>query len=153
MKDHVIIAPHADDEIIGCYELLKTGLVKQVFFCSETAVEEAISSSELYDFNAKHVDYLPMQMSLCYLFPDPTHEFHPLHRHFGQIGEAMVREGYDVIFYTTNMNTPYIHEVERNELKRFDLERCYSKKKSLWLMDHKYFLFEGYTKWIMQFDV
>ena len=150
MKDHVIIAPHADDEIIGCYELLKTGQVTDVYFGSEKAMEEAVNSSEYFGFSVRSIDSLPMLNRLTYLFPDPTNEIHPLHRHLGNVGVIMLRDGYKVIFYTTNMNVPYLHEVEKPELKHRDLEYCYERKKSLWQYDHKYFLFEGYTQWIMK---
>ena len=154
MKEYVIIAPHADDEIIGCYELLKKGLSKHVFFGSEKAREEAVISSELFGFSIHLFDEMPTSSSWIYVFPDPTYELHPDHRSYGSFGEDILRKyGYEVLFYSTNMNAPYIHEIPQPELKRRDLERCYSKKNSLWLYDHKYFLFEGYTKWIMEFDI
>ena len=49
---YVIIAPHADDEIIGCYELLVTGKVDTVAFPNNDIIEEAIENlkeaTELY---------------------------------------------------------------------------------------------------------
>lgn len=148
---YVIIAPHADDEIIGCHTLLTQGLVSDVFFCMDTGMEETLLSAQKFGFVVHHINELPMSNNCVYLFPDHTHELHPLHRHFGNMGEIMLRDGYEVLFYSTNMNAPYIHEVLYPEMKRRDLEQCYSRKKSLWEYDHRYFLFEGYVKWITTF--
>ena len=80
--------------------------------------------------------------------PDPVYELHPLHRQWGMVGETMARVGFDVIFYSTNMNAPYIHELAVADDKKELLNKVYPDQKSLWEYDHKYFLFEGYNKWI-----
>jgi hypothetical protein len=152
MKKYVIVAPHADDEIIGCYELLLTGLVDSVIFGNSQACEEAILSSEHFGFNIKCLDDIETDITKIFLFPDPTYELHPEHRRLGSIGEELLRAGQAVVFYTTNMLAPYIHEVTQPLIKRKCLGTLYPKKNALWVYDYKYFLFEGYTKWIVQND-
>jgi hypothetical protein len=89
-----------------------------------------------------------LQKENKFYFPDPSNEVHPLHRAYGFQGESMARMGLDVTFYTTLMNVPYIHEVADPGDKKMLLESCYPSQADLWKYDHKYFLFEGYYKWI-----
>jgi len=83
-----------------------------------------------------------------FYFPDPVYETHPIHRQYGMMGEQFAREGFDVTFYTTNMNAPYIHESTLVKEKEELLNNVYPSQKSLWEYDKKYILFEGYCKWI-----
>lgn len=156
-KEFIIIAPHADDEIIGCWVLLQAEKVRAVAFASSNAMEEAKASSIWFGFPILHIDELEYDDDeVIYMFPDHIYELHPLHRKLGAIGETLLRSGKcEVWFYTTNMNTPYIHtlsEDSTHNLKLFALNQAYPNKKSLWEYDHKYFLFEGYTKWIMKWN-
>jgi len=153
---YLIIAPHGDDEIIGCYELLVPGTI--IFYDSRYTDEIRLREIEwLKQFrNIKQIiePELPMDLydngidkyTLC--FPDPIFETHPLHRELGHFGEKLARRGLDVIFYTTNMNAPYIHECKNSVNKKQLLDSVYSSQSDLWKYEHKYFLFEGRCKWI-----
>ena len=66
----------------------------------------------------------------------------------GAVGESLARQGLDIIFYTTNMNAPFMREVKDPEMKRVALNAVYHSQRDLWKYDHKYFLFEGYSKWL-----
>jgi hypothetical protein len=46
------------------------------------------------------------------------------------------------------MNAPYIHEVNLPDDKKYLLDQVYPDQKDLWKYDYKYFLFEGYCKWV-----
>ena len=59
-KPYVIFAPHIDDEMIGCWSLLSSGLVDQVYYFNDlesNRVDEAIKLSVQYGFKAVFVDY------------------------------------------------------------------------------------------------
>jgi hypothetical protein len=154
---YIILAPHADDEIIGCYELLlaHSKEIKTVCFATEEAIEEAVLSSQMFSFDRSHIDYLPtiLYSGDTLVCPDPFGELHPMHKRFGFIGVNWAQDGHSTIFYSTNMNVPYIHEVKYSGRKQYALDHCYDSKRSLWEFDHKYFLFEGYSKWIRSWDV
>jgi hypothetical protein len=151
-KEYVIVAPHADDEIIGCYSLLKTGKVKKVVFGTVGAMMEAEASSHNFDFSAHSLDNYDFDTNPneVLFFPDPTTETHPEHRRIGMLGEELLRAGREVVFYSTNMSAPYISEQQASANKLRCLNNLYPLKKALWKYEHKYFLFEGYTLWIMK---
>jgi len=152
MKKCVIVAPHADDEIIGCYEVMTAKNVKihEILFGSREALKEAVLKEEYLDISmgmAEKVDFEKYPSDLILLFPDPIYEFHPMHRMWGAVGEKLLRQGKTVVFYSVNMQAPYIHEVKSPKAKRKYLNTLYPEKNSLWENDNKYFLFEGYTEW------
>ena len=152
----IIIAPHPDDEIIGAYKYLtKPGVRPIVIYSGDldgARKESALKLKEHVNCKLQLFQMTVPQPFLhkanTYLFPDPIYELHPSHRAWGFMGEQMARNGFDVVFYSTNMNAPYIYEAPKPDEKRELLEKVYPDQKSLWKSDHKYFLFEGYNKWI-----
>jgi hypothetical protein len=155
MEEIIIVAPHPDDEIIGCYEILKGEKKPIIIYGGETDSkrrEEVKNVKKFFDIKIQmfqiNVPANLLQKENKFYFPDPSNEVHPLHRAYGFQGESMARMGLDVTFYTTLMNVPYIHEVADPGDKKMLLESCYPSQADLWKYDHKYFLFEGYYKWI-----
>jgi len=152
---NIIIAPHADDEVIGCYEIImnERSIVIYTNNGHSHRGEEATKlkattmiSEQLFN---KDIPTFLMDPKYTYYFPDPIYETHPDHRRWGSFGEQMVRNGFDVVFYSTNMQAPYIHEVQDYSGKLKLLNNTYMSQKSLWEYDHRYYLFEGRVKWLM----
>jgi hypothetical protein len=160
-KPITVVAPHPDDEIIGCYEVLSKVKFASIWYVEKvdkSREEDSLKISDIlnvysmnffrgnYNILRKKVEFLEENR---YYFPDPVCETHPTHRIIGAIGEEFLRKGWDVIFYSTNMQAPYIHEVKDPKAKLQHLNYLYSGEGSLWENDHKYWLFEGYNKWIL----
>ncbi len=154
-KGHVIIVPHPDDEIIGNYEILtkENPSIIYVGEIDQKRREEALKLKEHTEIKIQlFLNTIPESFinpdSTLY-FPDPVYEIHPKHRKWGAIGEQLLRQRLNVIFYNTNMNAPYIHKLKEWEKKEELLNKVYPSQKSLWKYDKKYVFFEGYNKWII----
>lgn len=149
----IIVAPHPDDEIIGCFGKLTENCI--IIYDGETGAqrrEEILNLREFYP-SCKQLFQKTIPPSFLnrlnmILIPDPIYETHPLHRRWGALGEKLVRDGQNVIFYNTTMTAPYIHEVEDSEKKLYLLNDVYPSQSDLWRYEKKYILFEGYCKWI-----
>jgi len=154
MTDHVIIAPHPDDEIIGTYSILvkHRPIILYTELIDEARKEETLNLKNNFDIKAqlylRQIPGMLMKNENIFYFPDPIYETHPAHRLMGAVGETFARSGYNVIFYTTNMLAPYIHEVKNPEDKETALTECYPSQKDLWRYDARYYLFEGRCKWM-----
>lgn len=147
----IIISPHFDDEIIGNFEILSNEIFKPVIIYmqqDEKRKEEALKLKNHFNnikvqIFQKNIPSIFLNPSNLMYFPDPIYEIHPEHRKWGAIGEDLFRKGFNIVFYTTNMNAPYMHEVKNFNDKKDLLDKIYPSQKDLWKYDHKYFLFEG----------
>jgi hypothetical protein len=149
-KRSLIIAPHADDEIIGCFEVLQAGGEVIVAFPTSVVLREASQSAEFFGFSRMllhNLGNIDLKQYTIFI-PDAYFELHPLHRELGGKVHEFRRLGLNVVCYSTNMNAPYIREVQDVVAKQRALTSCYPEKSSLWAYDHKYFLFEGHCKYI-----
>ncbi len=154
-KQTIIIAPHPDDEIIGCYEILKKSVNPIIIYSGNTEAARREETLKLKDYIKIKLQIFLMSVPLpmispdsVFYFPDPIYETHPIHRQYGLMGEQLARSGMNVFFYTTNMTAPYIHETKNPDKKEELLNNVYPSQKSLWEYDKKYILFEGYCKWV-----
>ena len=153
-QNMVVIAPHPDDEIIGCFQMLDENRVVSIIYGTENPCRNTVAELFQCDcFISKPRDVERSFLTkgedeFLFLFPDPYFETHPSHRMWGAVGERMLREQHKrVLFYSVNMKAPYIFETPIPYVKRKALEKLYPEKKSLWESDHRYFLFEGYCEW------
>jgi hypothetical protein len=158
MDQHLIIAPHPDDEIIGCFNLLLHAKYKKVAvyypFCigDEPGIERA---AKRFSFSVIRTletfqELIEQDRNQTHLYaPDVYFETHPEHRKWGFWAEQQYRRRLvsTLTFYSTIMRAPYIFEVSVPRLKKDALDKCYPEKQSLWDSDHRYFLFEGMCQW------
>jgi len=162
-KQHIILAPHPDDECISNHEIMKKYNFSVVYKDVDNNNPRLIEAKSLkYYYQKLKSQYFisrssDMILPAQYLnnphyvlyFPDPTSEIHPSHRKYGAIGERLLRDGNNVVFYSTNMNVPYIHEVHGWMEKEEILNKVYPSQKDLWKYEKKYLLFEGRTRWLV----
>jgi len=159
MSDIVIVSPHPDDEIISSFEILTNSkdysnvIVVYTAVINETRKKEALNlkiyTNVKHQFFNRSIPPLLLNKENIFYFPDPVYETHPVHRLQGSIGEQLLRNGFNVIFYSINMQAPYCHEVVDPIKKETLLNKVYPSQKSMWTQDAKYYLFEGRCKWLM----
>jgi hypothetical protein len=157
-RNHIIVTPHPDDEIIGCFDILNNSKNNVIIVYVDDNInkqrkEETKKVAELFESVKAQifVNQVPQHLLAddpVIHYPDPIYENHFLHRLQGNIGEQMVRYlNQDIVFYSTNMTAPYTYEIDNPEDKKKYLDEIYPSQKSLWEYDHKYFLFEGHCQW------
>lgn len=155
----VIVAPHVDDECIGCFSILsdESKSISIVYSTRADVIrrEEALSLKSKFNnvtsqFFSESIPPVFLNPKTTLYFPDPIFEVHPLHRMYGALGENLLRQGLDIIFYSVNMQAPYIFEVEHWMKKKEILDEVYPSQKDLWNNDSRYFFFEGYNKWLIK---
>ena len=80
----LIIAPHADDELIGCYTVLSSLSQDRDIhvYCPEGGLK-----------GCRRVSEYPERDLSCVWAPDPIHEYHPDHRQWGMFAEKRWRLG------------------------------------------------------------
>jgi len=154
----IIVAPHPDDELIGCWSLLNHPTIKPLIIytgnISEERKKEALKLKEFTRVQAQlFLHNIPGQFlskENTFLFPDPIYDSHPEHRFFGAMGEDIARKGGNVIFYSTEMNAPYKYVLDEKSQKEKEamLNNIYESQSDLWKYEKKYILFEGFNQWI-----
>ena len=151
-REVIIVAPHPDDEIIGNFELLTNPDISPIIIYTEDVPNDRRQESmNLKKFVpnvkvqlfANHIPENLLNPKTPLYFPDFVNEFHPDHVKIGNRGLELFHKGLNVIFYSIQMNTKYIHTVKDFKGKRHLLEKVYPSQKDMWKFDHKYFLFEG----------
>ena len=171
MGHDLILAPHIDDEIIGCYKYIINAVDTCIDICYfyDITKERRLSGDKLrnkvlhidqtlyngYDFklDSNFIKYIVNKYDRI-LCPDPIFESHPDHKEIGNVGQYIYKNFQDenqIIFYSVNMTAPYIKKlnVDDQNDKRLWLNELYPDQASLWENDYKYFLFEGTCRWFL----
>ncbi len=146
----IIIAPHPDDEIIGCYSLLKSRGIHRIIYID--ASTERLGYANLlgdeFGFKVNKMDFSDLggylsklDDDVLVLVPDNT-DRHPLHKAINAIAKmSYCRLGY----YSIDMKSSFDRELSKSDQqeKRAMLNKYYPDQSSLWESNWKYFLFEG----------
>lgn len=161
---HIIIAPHADDELIGCWSLIRNPDVDtEVLYINPPTQAEQEAFKKRFPWSTiitladtkpasirEWVEETAKDYFFRFYFPDARYEHHPLHKFWGSVGEGIItqRIAKQVAFYTTNMRAPYLREADFPQEKLEALDAIYPLKSTLWRYDHRYWLFQGICLWI-----
>lgn len=140
---HIIVAPHCDDELIGCSEIMVNAEMVTVLVTPHTDVNcEAFKGRMSESRNVmstivsaqgkgrrkvvecQHPQHIIWRHkpsdadTLVFWFPDPTYEHHPNHKIFSNaLREQIIKNtaGFATIFglYSVNMQVPYLHCLDK----------------------------------------
>lgn len=166
--NHIIFAPHPDDEVIGCFELfqLPTNIcvVLSPDIC-KSRMEESLHYSKINGhvltvMNTSDTCITPFELiklfdgikliqprfntkpdQTIFWFPDPA-ETPLLHKKMSSY-MVFVKNIVNIGVYSTTMTTSYTRECSDPEKKKATLNRFFKSQQSLWKYEHKYFLYEG----------
>ena len=142
-KPYIIFAPHVDDEMIGCWTLIRDKLVQTVYYFNdldESRKEEAITASKAFDFEVNFdKDYPKIDEDMILLVPN-IRDAHPHHK----IVNYRVRTLYPKNkkqYYSIDMNHKIMLLDDYTD--KLDALLKYYPSQSVLLNDGKYFLFES----------
>ncbi len=149
----LILAPHADDEIIGCYSLLKANQISRVIYFEELTPArrtEALLSADLYGFDALFAPDLDPSDLNAIIEQEPTiyipaiTDSHPAHKALNR----RYRKHSGVHFYSVDLDRCQHPKVTVDEplQKLAELNYCYSSQSDLWASNASYYLFESIVK-------
>ena len=175
LLEYQILAPHVDDEMIGCYTKLLTGHVRGVhyfFDLTEERQREAVRASQFYGFTPTFSSAPDMMLSMMsldsalhrimrqyhtantiWLVPDIT----DVHRHHKMVNWAARKAAYllektsagkiPLEFYSVDMSSPAVVPLPSHiaSQKKLSLLQNYPSQ-SVLFQNEKYYLFEGYSR-------
>lgn len=160
----VIIAPHADDEMIGCFSIIEKSRqqvktysltykiplrVIYLFELSEERKVEAFLAAHHFSFEAYFVsdpkEALLLLDSWLYLRPEiyvpSRRDNHIDHKYCNKLFRR-----YASFFYSVDMQGAKVLPESVIALKQTALNRCYPSQRALWDNNASYYLFENILK-------
>ena len=146
MSKYVIFAPHVDDEMIGCFNLINEGKIDAVYYfydLTEDRIQEAENAAKLFGFEVimggfSKEFFMTSAKDVIILAPN-IHDEHPHHKEVNRLAKQLPNKK---LYYSVDMNVK--KEVLANyDTKRTALTSLYPSQKKLFEKDDKYHLFES----------
>lgn len=152
MSRYVILAPHIDDETIGCHSLLVKGVVNSVYYFFEfdkKRMIEAIAASHKFGF-------MPFFATSLDIFKNVSKKYNPIfapdvsilvpriddHHPAHQAVNRMAKEVFsNLLFYSIDMNAGAAL-YDESDRKRDDLYQLYPSQKQYFDDHPQCYLFE-----------
>jgi hypothetical protein len=146
---NVIVAPHPDDELIGCYKVLSQGKVDKVIYMTgdEQRRLEAMLCAEYFGFKPVFSNKRRLLSDIgkpTILYLPSRKDMHPDHKYANKVARKVVCTK---IYYSVDKNIPYeVLSDKGMKTKESLLNMFYPSQSKLWENDKKYVFFEGYRK-------
>ena len=138
----VILAPHLDDEIVGCYSILDEDCVV-VYWHEDYRTPPDIGVEFVrFDGNSEEVERIIEDAAEVYI--PSKHDYHPLHKEVNAWAEQNIpEEGCIKYWYSVEMNVPWLQEEEDPEGKQLFLKAHYPDEHTTLNKSDKYWLFKS----------
>ena len=144
MRGYTIFAPHADDELIGCFSLLNDRLIDDVCYfydLDETRKKEIWNTAAIYGFVPHFMDSecdYNVPDDFIILAPNIADE-HPHHKIINGLAKTYPNKK---IYYSIDMNVKKL-VLPNFQRKKEALAYCYPSQQKLFDSNDKYHLFES----------
>jgi len=115
-----VIAPHIDDEFIGCFTLLKNKKIEKVYYLhaeSEERKKEAENCSKIFQFEPIFSKPIIIDDSCKYLIPTRK-DMHPDHIIANRQFLKEIKNKEQIVFYSTRMNVEWVQRLSDEDRKR-----------------------------------
>ena len=153
----IILAPHPDDELIGCFSLLSNHQIDYVAYFNELTEErraEVKMCAAYYGFEPLFIEdvqpdalaYLESLMVGARVYLPAITDGHPAHKALNAKYRARPGIG-ETQFYQVDMGRgKVILNEETRAIKRKALDVFYPSQRQLWDTDASYYLFENISR-------
>lgn len=137
---NIILAPHLDDEIIGCYSVLFENVI--------TSMQKAKVVYFQKDYRSDNIPMIPNVEYLQWdgglrsdesdtIYIPSKFDYHPLHKKVNRIGRTLHGKK---LFYSVEMNVPWLEEETNWRAKKELFNKLYPKED---MKNDKYWLFKS----------
>ena len=131
---HIIIAPHLDDEIIGCYSILDK--IDLIIYHTKDYRETAIKDNPKYIHFGTFLYNYTLHKS-CTIYLPSKYDYHPRHNYLTQVYKKYKCKK---MYYSVEMNVPWLEEEEDPGSKQALFDKLYPDED---MKSDKYFLFKS----------
>ncbi len=144
---NIILAPHIDDELIGCFSILDS--IDIVYYFYDLTPErkreaEKLKSNFNYEIIYTNEDKIQnIDFSKDTLYIPSSKDLHNDHRKINRLGNSLCT--LNTMYYSIDMNRVPI-KLDKSDVKKRLMYQYYPSQKNLFNSDEKYFLFEDIHK-------
>ena len=143
LKDTLIVAPHADDELIGCYTVLRDHGprtdVAVMYETTEARMAEAQHCARLFGHSLVPQTPLPPPKNYKNVYVPSIRDLHPAHKEVNRRWRT-----YATHYYSVDMGDfKTVLDAQNQQHKRCALDTAYPSQGALWQNDASYYLFES----------
>lgn len=141
----IILAAHPDDEVIGCFRILKQGVdVVYYFVWDDLRKQEALTVSQYFGFTPIFLAYdgkISVSSNDTVYVPCKE-ELHPAHLAINMKARKLKCKK---IYYSIEKNIPFISLNRKEKIEKEQILNTYYKsQRFLWENNKKYIFFEAY---------
>jgi len=140
---NIILAPHIDDEVIGCYSILNN--VDEVYYffdIDDIRKQEAINTAKLFNFTPYFSSTIYVNNNDTVYVPSSS-DLHKDHLYVNRLAKKLQQVfNFELKYYSIDMNKTPTYLGELSRLKKKHLYSLFPSQSNLFDSDEKYFLFE-----------